>query len=224
MRFRARERASAGPELTPAGRIVKLFLGGHVAARLGYVDGMDRAPLAAALVALALAPLPACSSSTSSSGSGHAGDPGDAPTTAAVAPPPSAAASSYASSAHTAAAPSAAPPRDALMAFKGAWNLEVRPNAKPKDEKFIAGIDAELLAGQNEYTVKEVRCRDAAATIRRIGEQAKHDFVLFGSIAAAEREGPCWSVFYSGGMKKEVEGILSPSEMKTLVVWRIPEG
>jgi hypothetical protein len=60
--------------------------------------------------------------------------------------------------------------------------------------------------------------------VERINREASFDFVVYGDLAALDRDGDCWRVMYEGGMKLEAIGYLDPAAGRLLLVWRVPEG
>jgi hypothetical protein len=144
--------------------------------------------------------------------------------TVEVATPPSATATASASlsSAEPSAKPATEP--EVLMRFKKHWSERVVPDAQDRDRKIVEAIDKTMKKGENEYRVERVSCREAQKRVGKIVTELKHDFVIHGSLTALDREGPCWSVYYAGGMKAEVEGFFTDPGLEPLAVWRIPEG
>ncbi|NUP10747.1 MAG: hypothetical protein HOW73_32285 [Polyangiaceae bacterium] len=112
----------------------------------------------------------------------------------------------------------------AVLAFKRAWSAQVVPRATPRDRAIVDAIDAVMKKGGHDFRAKRVDCQKRRDDIGILHAELNHDFLIFGSLEAADREGTCWSVFFAGGMKAEVEGILSDPDLETLLVRRIPEG
>ncbi len=85
-------------------------------------------------------------------------------------------------------------------------------------------IDKSLPGTAPQFTVKSEPCRTLKARFDNQMKGLSPSLVAFGSTAALDRDGKCWSVFFGGGMKQEVEGALTSNTGELLFVWRIPEG
>lgn len=138
-----------------------------------------------------------------------------------VATPPSS--TSTAGSIATSEAPSRSEP-EVLMRFKKHWSERVVPDASARDRAIVEAIDKNMKKGENEYRIERVSCREAKKRVETIVTKLQHDFVISGALGSLDREGPCWSVYYAGGMKAEVEGFFTDPGLEPLAVWRIPEG
>ena len=57
-----------------------------------------------------------------------------------------------------------------------------------------------------------------------IGSSAVSDAILYGKITDLQREGECWSVFYSGLLSGGVSGCVDAVSGEPVLIWVTPEG
>jgi hypothetical protein len=122
------------------------------------------------------------------------------------------------------AAPRIATPDQALAAFLSAWNLSVLPGLPERERPSFEAIDRAMREAPEKLSAKTEPCRESRAVVERINRETSFDFVVFGDLAALDRDGDCWRVMYEGGMKLEAIGYLDPAAGRLLLVWRVPEG
>jgi hypothetical protein len=110
---------------------------------------------------------------------------------------------------------------DAIGSFRRAWEGCVARSPAGQ----IASVTSESMRrSEFPFQAKKEACRAIKKRLERVMVGLPPQVVTFGSAAALDVEGECWSVFYAGGMKNEVEGVVDAKNLDLLFGWRVPEG
>jgi hypothetical protein len=116
-------------------------------------------------------------------------------------------------------------PEQAIARFREAWTRDVVPNVRIEESGPTHAIDSAMQADPTKLRAQFIaECPKAGTIVAQASFGSGHDFVIYGTLAALDRDGGCWEVTYEGGMKLEVAGYLDPQSGALLMVWRIPEG
>jgi hypothetical protein len=125
-----------------------------------------------------------------------------------------------------AARPKLATSDDAIDRFIAAWQAEVVPTIKNHKDPLIKTIDRSMRErdARKRYHAEAKRCRDATHDMEELIKKSGYDFVLYGSMAEADKHDRCWAIAYICCMKADAGGVVDADTGKLLAVWRIPEG
>lgn len=138
--------------------------------------------------------------------------------TAIVAPEPT-----PSSSAASSAVRAAAPADDKAIRFaRGEWE-RILPNLPPNLTSWGASVDAVIQREDAPFSVRTESCSQKRQVLRAVVSDLAY-FRLAGDETKLESPGDCRVVYFSGGMKREIEFILDADATELLFAWRIPEG
>ena len=106
--------------------------------------------------------------------------------------------------------------------FRRAW-AKLFARLDPERARWLKGVDELVRDPHGPLEVRAEACRARRDFIRsNVREIDK--LVLAGTLAALDRDGACSVVFVAGGMKREVEAVLTADGREVLLVWLVPEG
>ncbi|HEX6811565.1 MAG TPA: hypothetical protein VF384_08075 [Planctomycetota bacterium] len=112
----------------------------------------------------------------------------------------------------------------AVELFRVAWGEKVLPAVPEKERESAAYMYSLMQKEPDKLVARPESCRACAAHVRELEALTKGNYGLYGTLDALDRDGDCWAVMYQGGMKREIEGYLTPDTGELLYVRRTPEG
>lgn len=112
---------------------------------------------------------------------------------------------------------------EAVAAFRRGWKGCIRPD-DPSMSSHARAITDSIDKGEHKFVSKKAKCRTLKAALEKSTSGLSPKLMLLGQLASLERDGDCFSVFYAGGMKMEVEGILDAKDLRMYFAWIVPEG
>ncbi len=110
----------------------------------------------------------------------------------------------------------------AIGQFRASWNEEIVPGATSEGRRRLLSGWSEVIAGQ-KLDARRVDCAEGHARVRDTLGPNETDLVLFSSIQAFDRSGPCWEIVAVRGFNS-ILGYIDAKTGALVFAWLVPEG
>jgi hypothetical protein len=110
----------------------------------------------------------------------------------------------------------------AIAQFRASWSEEIVPGATTEGRRRLVDGWSEAIAGQ-KLDARRVDCAEGHTRVRDTLGPSETDLVLFSSIQAFDRSGPCWEIVAVRGFHS-VLGYIDAKTGALVFAWLVPEG